>query len=107
MRLTSASQFVLRVNGVATLASPHRAASATTARSISAARWGDAKVATPFTRNTNWLAEVNRILNSYIPQRTTNVINQLKGDGLYPAFGAPVFNQRGGTVAPGFQLTIT
>jgi hypothetical protein len=71
------------------------------------ARWGDSKVGTPLTRNSNWLTEVNRILNSYIPQRTNNVINQLKADGLYPAFGAPIFNRRGGTVAPGFQLTIT
>jgi hypothetical protein len=71
------------------------------------ARWGDSKTGAPLTRNTNWISQVNQILNSHIPARTNNVIAQLRAWGLYPAFGAPLFNQRGGTVAPGFALTMT
>jgi len=71
------------------------------------ARWGDAKrPSQPFTRNVEWLAEVNRIVSSYIPQRTNTVLNQLKADGLYPAVAAPEYNKAGGMVASGFQVTI-
>jgi hypothetical protein len=71
------------------------------------ARWGDSKVPTPLTRNVNWLNEVNRILNSYIPTRTGIVLNQLRGDQLYPTVSPPVFSRRGGTVPAGFRLTLT
>ena len=71
------------------------------------ARWGDAKVSTPLTRNTNWLAEVQRILTSYIPQRGNIVLGQLRGDQLWPTVVAPTFGKFGGTVAPGFALTMS
>jgi len=35
------------------------------------ARWGDVlRPSQPYTRNVEWQAEINRILNQYIPQRT-------------------------------------
>jgi hypothetical protein len=71
------------------------------------ARWGDAKRATPLTRDKEWLTEVNRIVNSYLPQRSAIVLNQLKSKGLYPNIVAPSFNQHGGIVSAGFQLIIT
>ena len=71
------------------------------------ARWGDAKREPPLTRNVEWIAEVNRITNSYMPQRTAVVLNQLKAKGLYPNVTAPAFNQFGGNIPYGFQLNIT
>jgi Chitobiase/beta-hexosaminidase C-terminal domain/Lamin Tail Domain len=49
-----------------------------------------------------------------MPTRTSNVLAQLKADGLYPTVDAPVFAndatgmpQHGGDIAVGFQLRIT
>jgi hypothetical protein len=71
------------------------------------ARWGDAQRGggLPLTRN-DWLAEVNRLLNVYFPQRTTVVLNQLKTDLLYTAIAAPEFNQHGGIIGSAFNLTL-
>jgi len=71
------------------------------------ARWGDAQREPALTRNSEWQAEINRVVNSYLPQRSGIVLNQLRARGLYPTLAAPVFNQFGGNVAPGFQLTMT
>jgi hypothetical protein len=71
------------------------------------ARWGDSKTGTPLTRNANWIAEVNRILNTYLPQRGGIVLNQLRGDQLWPTVVAPSFSKFGGTVQPGYLLEIT
>ena len=38
------------------------------------ARWGDAKREPPLTRDNEWITEINRILNEYIPQRTAIVL---------------------------------
>ncbi len=70
------------------------------------ARWGDAKTEPPLGRS-QWLSEVNRVVTSFIPQRTGIVLNQLKAQSLYPSVTAPSFNQFGGNVASGFQLAIT
>ncbi len=86
------------------------------------ARWGDAvpngKLAMnplpypgytttePYTREENWLGEQNRLLTNYFPVRTTIVLNQLRSKGYYPAIDAPEFNQHGGRVTPGFNLTM-
>ena len=71
------------------------------------ARWGDSKREPPLTRNSHWLTEINRIANSYIPQRTGILLNQLKAKGLYPSLAAPTLNQFGGNVVAGFQLTLS
>lgn len=71
------------------------------------ARWGDSKREPALTRNSEWLAEINRIANNYIPQRTGIVLNQLKTKGLFPSIAAPSFNQFGGNVPSGFALTLT
>ncbi|MDB5171735.1 MAG: hypothetical protein JWN51_508, partial [Phycisphaerales bacterium] len=70
------------------------------------ARWGDAKHTPSFT-HADWQTEVNRIFNSYIPQRTGIVINQFRNMGWFSTVAAPVFSQFGGTVPSGYQLTIT
>ncbi len=70
------------------------------------ARWGDAKVARPMTRDDSWIAAINSVVNNYFPSRTQIVLDQLKGDGLYPDVPAPSFNQQGGAVNPDFSLTM-
>jgi hypothetical protein len=62
------------------------------------ARWGDSKRATPYTRNVEWVAERDRILNSYLPQRSSVTLSQLRSANLYPDTDAPVFSQHGGHV---------
>jgi hypothetical protein len=70
------------------------------------ARWGDAKVTTPYTRDT-WLAACNQILNNFFPTRSGVVINQLKAKGLFPNVNAPTFSQQGGNVPAGYSLTMS
>ncbi len=63
------------------------------------ARWGDAKnPGIPFTKNRNWLPEVNKIRNNFIPLRTNIVIDQLKTAGLYPGIKAPVIKTTDGII---------
>ena len=71
------------------------------------ARWGDSKREPPLTRDNEWIAEINRILNQYIPQRTAIVLAQLRADGVRSDLSAPVFSRNGGTVERGFQLTMS
>ncbi|HKX61428.1 MAG TPA: lamin tail domain-containing protein, partial [Verrucomicrobiae bacterium] len=96
-----------------------RAAEVSTAIIAESARWGDYRrdvhpyQTAPYilyTRDlgtTNWLAEVNRLLTSYFPQRGGIFLNQLRAAGLYPNVDAPSFNQQGGVVARGFNLTMS
>lgn len=82
------------------------------------ARWGDYRrdvhVRNPpvdlYTRDVYWVAERNRLLNSYFPARTATVLSQFRNTGslpqLYPSFDAPAFNQHGGTFSSSFVLTI-
>src|SRR6266545_929315 len=70
------------------------------------ARWGDAKRATPFTRNVEWVTEMNRVYGDYFGQRPGIVLGQLQAKALYPTVAAPSFNQFGGNVPSGFQLTM-
>jgi len=60
-----------------------------------------------YSRNENWLGEQGRLLTNYFPFRTAVVLNQLRAVGLYPSVNAPVFNQFGGNVPFGFNLTMT
>ena len=70
------------------------------------ARWGDAKRSQPLTK-VDWQNEVNRILNSYLPQRSAIVLNQLRSKKLYPSVVAPFFNQHGGPFDAGFHLSLS
>ncbi|MCI0537555.1 MAG: lamin tail domain-containing protein [Verrucomicrobiales bacterium] len=70
------------------------------------ARWGDAKRSPPLTR-ANWLSAVNNVRNNFLPRRSDIVLTQLKNKKLYPAIVAPSFNQHGGNIEPGFNLTIS
>lgn len=69
------------------------------------ARWGDAKVARPYTRAT-WLSACNTVLSGFISRRSGVVLNQLKADKLYSALAAPILSQHGGTLAAGAQFQV-
>jgi hypothetical protein len=69
------------------------------------ARWGDSKSAQPLTHE-NWLTAVDGVVNSYLPQRSAIVVNQLKTRALYPAVAAPAFSRHGGAVTAGFPVSI-
>ena len=70
------------------------------------ARWGDAKSATPYTRDT-WVSAMNSTMTSFIVGRTAVLISQLRADGLFPAINAPIFNSKAGLVPSGFSLFMT
>ena len=98
-----------------------RASSIDPAIVAESARWGDyrrdgAAIGTQvgangpywlYSRDTNWVPEINRIATNYFPTRHGIFMGQLTTAGLYPLVSAPRFNQHGGTVARGFPLTMT
>ena len=75
------------------------------------ARWGDAHVEPPLTRDGNWLPDLNLTIDEYFPQRTGVVIEQWRDLDLYPDVAAPTFAiggipRQGGTVNVGDVLTL-
>jgi hypothetical protein len=72
------------------------------------ARWGDnQRPAQPYTRDAEFMTELNWLRAQYFPQRSAVVLNQFRALGLYPSLAAPTLNQPGGYVARGFQLAFT
>jgi hypothetical protein len=78
------------------------------------ARWGDYRrdvhqssegVYQLYTRENHWMAE-NARMRGYFSNRTATVLGQLRAVNLYPPTAAPTFNQQGGRVARGFNLTM-
>ena len=74
-----------------------------------AARWADqhGRNVTP----AHWIAMRDRILTTYLPQRTGIVLGQLRTAGLYPSIDAPVFHvdgtpQHGGPLPSSHRLTM-
>lgn len=67
-----------------------------------------------YTRENHWLAESNRIVNLYLPNRNATVLNQFRRDGLYPNVDAPEFRQTtiagpiigGGAVGAGYEVAL-
>lgn len=79
---------------------------------LESARWGDSVPAhadNPFSR-ADFLTELNWMTNTYLPQRSTVVLNQYVMQLLYPGpagVATPRFNQSGGNVPQAFSLTMT
>jgi len=71
------------------------------------ARWGDSKRSTPFTRDGHWRPEVDKILNDYMPSRTSVVLNQFRSVGWYPSVQPPSFSQSGGHVSGRHNLALS
>ena len=83
---------------------------------LESARWGDYRrdvhiyQTAPYelyTRDNQWRTEQTRLVGTYFPQRSAIVLAQLRAQRLYPSNSAPVFNQHGGRVAPGFALSMS
>ncbi len=79
---------------------------------LESARWGDnagniERPGLPYERNVEWQAELTRLTNMWFPQRSTVVMTQFRGLGLYPTIEAPTFSQHGGRVPRGFNLTMS
>ena len=70
------------------------------------ARWGDARVEPPRTRDVEWIAEQNRLLTEYFPQRSDILVSQYIAMGLFPDLPAPTLVQHGGHVPQDFPLTM-
>lgn len=70
------------------------------------ARWGDDNLNPPQTIDA-WRRERDWILGTYLPQRSDIVLKQFRAAGLYPTLAPPAFSQMGGTVLPGFTLTLS
>ncbi|MBI4603877.1 MAG: lamin tail domain-containing protein [Planctomycetes bacterium] len=80
------------------------------------ARWGDYRRDVHvyqegpyelYTRNDHWARERARLLETYFPGRTRQVLEQLRAAGLYPGVDAPAFSPEGGEVDPGSALGMT
>jgi hypothetical protein len=73
------------------------------------ARWGDSS-GTLYTRDVHWLAEQNRLINTYFPGRSALVLSNY--GSLYPSTGAPELlvngtAQAGGVFPVGGNLQLT
>ena len=75
------------------------------------ARWGDVRSTNPYTPQ-HWYNQRNWVLDTYMPDRSRVVLDQLEAAGLYPDVVAPSFYvnhsaQHGGPVGPGDELWIS
>jgi hypothetical protein len=71
------------------------------------ARWGDNRAFTdPFTRD-DWVTIKDGVLANFFPLRTGIVLDQFAARGWLQSLAAPEFNNYGGEVVPGFDVTIT
>jgi len=50
---------------------------------------------------------ISNVVATWFPTRSSVVLEQLKGDGLYLALGAPGFSQLGGSVPAGYNLEMS
>ncbi len=71
------------------------------------ARWGDVRRAIPYTRDVEWLAEQNRLVQQFFPARHDVILNQWRADDLYPNAVAPAFSQHGGSFVDDLDVTIS
>jgi len=70
------------------------------------ARWGDANSSLRTVQD-HWDPMNSRMVNQYFSGRQAVVFSQMRAAGLYPSVDPPEFNQRGGSVSPGFGLAFT
>lgn len=82
----------------------HLAAFVDSSITAESARWGDAKIEPPRTRQ-DWINAQNSLI-SYLSPRPAVVLNQLRADGLYPNLDAPVLNPSGGYQPEGVEVSI-
>jgi len=93
----------------------HRINQVTTSLIAESARWGDYNFtfANGAVQDGSWdvngefTAELNRIRNSWIPNRTNYMLDYYEDNGLKSDLEGVVFNTYGGKVAQNFTLTLT
>ena len=102
MRFADRAYKYMTGNGVLTVQKSlerldRRVAEIDTAVIAESARWGAAKswITWPYTRNDNWIPEVEKIRKNWIPYRTSIVILQLKEAGLYTSIKPPRVEKSG------------
>lgn len=61
------------------------------------ARWG-------YRTPENWATAAESIRSGFFPQRTNNLLTQLRSRGMFPSLAAPVLAQHGGSVSQGYAL---
>jgi len=79
------------------------------------ARWGDYRRDVHqrncgcdlYARDSHWLPEQQRLMNTYFPFRSDIVVGQYRSLGLFPNQAAPQFNQHGGNVPAGFEVSLS
>ena len=81
-----------------------RAAEINQAIIADAIRWGQSATAHTYSQ---WQARLDAIRTNFFPSRAATVLAQLKTRGFYPNVNPPVFSQRGGKVASGYQFSLT
>lgn len=71
------------------------------------ARWGDNRnYDDPYTQ-ADFLSVNNAVISDFFPVRTSQVLGHFQGRGWLQSLAAPVLNNYGGEVTPGFDVTIT
>jgi len=55
----------------------------------------------------NWVAAADNIYQNLFPGRASQLLGYLRNRGLYTEIEAPIFNQQGGDIEAGFQLTMS
>ncbi|MEM7393440.1 MAG: lamin tail domain-containing protein, partial [Verrucomicrobiota bacterium] len=80
------------------------------------ARWGDTADETPYadtpgkplyTREADWLPEVDFVMTNYMPQLKDLSISRFRAENLYPPVDAPVYSRHGGEIPTNFSLGIS
>ena len=72
------------------------------------ARWGDYRAAnSPYTRDSHWQTELDRLLENYFPVRNEKALDNFRDMGLYPDTDPVEYSRQGGDVDKGFELTLT
>lgn len=71
------------------------------------ARWGDMHFPSSPLTLTEWTAQRDWILDTYLLERSAIVLQELKSFGLYPNVEAPTFSQHGGEVPENFLLGVS
>ncbi|WP_289053586.1 CotH kinase family protein [Carboxylicivirga marina] len=62
---------------------------------VESARWGDSKRTNSYTKDDDWVPEINNVIYNYVSKRTEVVIEQLKIADLYSSLMAPNIKRNG------------
>ncbi|MDB4700432.1 lamin tail domain-containing protein [Akkermansiaceae bacterium] len=78
-----------------------------TALIAESARWGDYRRSTPYTVSEDFRIVRNDLIENWFPRRSAIVLEQFRGQDLYPKIGAPELSQFGGLIEEGFPLQLS